>query len=182
MRLWRDNSGAVLSAEMTVLLAIVVAGVAVGANQLRNAVNSELGEIASGIRSLDQTPFMRSASTPCLSVPSAFDGLVDRVDLIELNHVYDGCGKAIFTQAIFYSGGEVAAWRLVKSESHRPERDWRTGEWVMRWTDGERLRIVRSEDFRESFSQYDIEMDERTRFPVELRRGLLFERNGGVTW
>lgn len=106
----------------------------------------------------------------------------DRVDVVEVNHVFDAQGKPVLTQAIFYDWrpmqGEydVRAWRLLKTFDHRPERDYQRGEWVMIFQDGGLLREVRSTAFRESWTQYDVERIERERLPQEWRAGLLFER------
>lgn len=93
----------------------------------------------------------------------------DRVDLVEVNHVYDACGKHTFSQLIFYDRGNVRAWRLLKHCNHRPERDPRSGEWVTIFHDGPTLREVRAGCFRERWTQYDVELDERDRLSKERR-------------
>ena len=99
----------------------------------------------------------------------------DRVDVIEVNHVFDAQGKPVLTQLIFYdwrpcqSEYDVRTWRLLKHCDHRPELDRRSGEWVARWHDGDVLREVRSTAFRESWTQYDVERIERERLPQEWR-------------
>lgn len=93
----------------------------------------------------------------------------DRVDLVEVNHVYDDNGKHTFSQLIFYDRGNVRAWRLLKNCNHRPERDPRSGEWVTIFHDGGLLREVRAACFRERWTQWDVELDERERLPKERR-------------
>lgn len=123
------------------------------------------------------------------AVPHQSGEAVDRVDLIEVNHVYDFAGKSVLVQAVFYDWrqGEyqARAWRLLKVDDsrerrllpgQRPERDWRTGEWVLLFADGQLLREVRAAAFRESWTQYDVERAERDRLPQERRGGLLFEK------
>lgn len=120
-----------------------------------------------------------------LATLPAPDPLIDRVDLIEINHVYDGAGKPIHTQAIFYAWRphqgrhDVLAWRLLKTDDARqplpgqyPERDWRTGEWIMVFTEGHYLREVRAAHFRETWTQYDPEVAERDNLPKQKRTGL----------
>jgi hypothetical protein len=108
------------------------------------------------------------------------DGVLanDRVDLIEVNHFYNERGSLVFDQIIFYdwSAAEgrfhVRAWRLVKCPAQIPHRDGQRGEYVAVWSDGEVLRRVRSDSFRESWTQYDPELLEREYLPKEHRREL----------
>lgn len=53
--LWRDESGAVLSAEVVLLGTLGVIGATVGLSALSKSVNDELTELAFAIRSLDQS-------------------------------------------------------------------------------------------------------------------------------
>lgn len=91
----------------------------------------------------------------------------DRCDVAELNHFYDENGRLIFDQVIYYKWSshterhEVIAWRLVKHESQIPARDWEGGGYVAVFSDGDISRRVRSDSFRESWTQYDPELAER---------------------
>jgi hypothetical protein len=102
----------------------------------------------------------------------------DQVDLIEVNHYYDEAGKHVFDQLIFYdwSGEEsryhVRAWRLIKHPSQFPHRDVRADAYVATWQDGDVLRSVRGEAFRETWTQYDPELLERAALPKSQRREL----------
>ena len=114
-----------------------------------------------------------------LAILPASEPIVDRVDLIEVNHVYDGRGKHVFDQLIFWDWSEdryeVRAWRLLKTKGQWPEK--RGQDWVATMTDGERLREIRATIFRETWTQYDPEVWERDRTPKERRRGLLLQSN-----
>jgi hypothetical protein len=104
--------------------------------------------------------------------------VVDEVDLIEVNHFYDEQGRHVFDQIIFYDWcgiqcrHNVRAWRLLKSPSQRPHRDWDAGGHVAVWHDGNFLRRVRSHAVRESWTQYDPELVERDFVPKEQRPDL----------
>ena len=108
------------------------------------------------------------------------DGVVatDRVDLIEVNHFYDERGRLVFDQVIFYdwssreSRHQVRAWRLLKKPAQIPYRDWLKRDFVSVWHDGEILREVHGDAFRESWTQYDPELLEREFLPKERRREL----------
>lgn len=119
------------------------------------------------------------------------DGLHDRkieesVDMIELNHFYDPCGRHIYDQVIFYhlapetSAYRVRAWCLVDDRetlSRRPSRDVARGQVRVEWYDGEHkvVRHLTSRIYRESWTQVDPErMDKRVldeRLRVSLVQG-----------
>ena len=93
----------------------------------------------------------------------------ERVDLIEVNHLYDDNAKAVLDQVIFYdwcdrvwipgieatdlhpgkpgylSGHyQIVFWRLVKSDNILPRREWPSGEYHCLWLDGDVMRRVTS--------------------------------------
>lgn len=97
--------------------------------------------------------------------------ITDRVTAIEVNHFYDEQGKLVFEQHIFLDWNPVA--------SRYDVRDWRLkkGEPVivgdnMLWTDEGRLRRVRFDVLRESWTQYDPELVEREVLSKEQRKEL----------
>jgi len=106
------------------------------------------------------------------------DVAVDRVDLVELNHFHDEQGKQVFDQIIFYDWSptrgryNVLAWRLLKHPSQLPVRDWSTGDYVTVWRDNAIVREVRAQTMRESWTQYDPELIERSFLPKDQRREL----------
>jgi hypothetical protein len=53
--LWMDEGGAVVSAELIIILTILVCGAVVGFTTLRDALVTELGDVASAIGALNQT-------------------------------------------------------------------------------------------------------------------------------
>lgn len=100
----------------------------------------------------------------------------DRTDLVELNHLYDEAGKHVFDQVIWWEWRdgyyEVIDWRLVKCSRILPKRDYQRGGYTQQWTDGCLLRRVRSQAYRETWTQYDVELVEREVVPQERRRML----------
>lgn len=54
-KLFNDESGAVISAELVLVLTILVIGVIVGLSEVSVAVNTELNDISNAIGSLDQS-------------------------------------------------------------------------------------------------------------------------------
>lgn len=111
-------------------------------------------------------------------LPPAPDVVQERCDLVEVNHFYDDKGRLVYDQVIFYdwwperSRHMIRAWRLVKSPAILPRYDWRHGCWRSFWHDGEILRDVRADCYRETWTQYDSELAERDFLPKEQRREL----------
>jgi hypothetical protein len=111
------------------------------------------------------------------------DAIRESVDLIEVNHFYGEDCKLVFDQIIFmdWSHGDarymVRSWRLIKTPLQIPYRDHANGGYTAVWVDnGDALRVVRSRDFRETWSQAgvggDPEVNEREFLPKERRKEL----------
>jgi hypothetical protein len=119
--------------------------------------------------------FFLSASV--VSVPDR-SVVKDEVDLVEVNHYHDARGEHVFDQLIFYDWSnqkrrfQVRAWRLIKTESQLPRRDYRQGNWLVRWHDDGVLREVTAASRRETWTQYDPELIERENLPQDQRLDL----------
>lgn len=112
------------------------------------------------------------------------DVIRDTVALIELNHFFDDNGNLVFDQLIFYDWTEdlrgaapphrhnVRAWVLVKSPAIVPVFDWKLKMYRAMWTNGDVTRVVYSNSYSETWTQYDPELAEREKFPKEFRREL----------
>jgi hypothetical protein len=113
-----------------------------------------------------------------LSLVPATPLVCDQVDLLELNCVYDGDGRLMLRQMIFWDWQgdqaryQVVAWRLWQEDFPLPTRDWRTGAFVLLWSDAETLRSVRARAFWQTWTQHDPEMEDRRLLSQHLRRGL----------
>lgn len=55
MRLWADQSGAVVSAELVLIITILILGMVVGLTSLRDQVTQELGDVAGAISTINQS-------------------------------------------------------------------------------------------------------------------------------
>jgi hypothetical protein len=107
--------------------------------------------------------------------------VLDRVDLVEINHFHDDQGRLILDQLIFYdwspadSRYHVRAWRRISTPAQIPLRNWRNRDFVAIWHDGKDrdvLRKVHARMIRETWTQYDPELVEREFLPQEKRRDL----------
>lgn len=116
-----------------------------------------------------------------LSIMPRDDALRDYVDLVEVAALYDDNGRLVFTQEIFWdwtptsvnSGRySVVDWRLIKSDSQIPVRDFVNDCYRVSWLDGEHYRVVLAKHYRETWEQIDVEVLEREIMPKEKRRGL----------
>lgn len=114
----------------------------------------------------------------CLGLVPSDPAILDQVDLIEVNHVYDSSGRPILDQVIFYQWSradaryQVIAWRLLRSPGQVPQRDWNRRAYVAHWFDADLLRKVVAGQCRETWTTYDPEMAERAIYPMEYRREL----------
>lgn len=116
-----------------------------------------------------------------LTLSPADEVTVDQVDLVEINHFYDDQGRLVFDQVIYYdwstvhSRYQVRDWRLLKTTTQVPLRDWREGGYVAEWEDFKQrngMRRVKSKSVRETWTQYDPELVEREFLAQEKRTEL----------
>lgn len=126
-----------------------------------------------------------SSATFTLSTEPVAPSIVDVVDLIEVNHVYDLEGKPVLSQLIYYEfvGGRyrVRTWELLKSNHQHPVYNYNLKLWTVIYTDvlsgsDEATREIRSRNKVERWTQYDPEREDRDELPSEQRHSLLFER------
>ena len=113
----------------------------------------------------------------CLCIVPQSPVPCDRVSTLELNNFYDGEGKLIFIQLIGWTENDtVRFWRMAKGDQYIPKRDWGNGGYCVTFADGDELRTVVSNSFRETWSQDDPELANRVILPAEKRKPL---RHGG---
>lgn len=106
-------------------------------------------------------------------VPQSPAVLSDSVATLEIQSFYDDEGRLIFTQLIGWNENEtVRFWRMAKTESHRPTRDWQHGGYRVTFEDGDKMRTVTSASFRETWAQHDSELENRAVLPPEQRKPL----------
>ena len=106
------------------------------------------------------------------------------VDLIELNHFHDPCGRHVYDQVIFYNVApetgkfHVRAWCLVEDRetlSRRPLMDPKTAIVRVEWWDDQQqiMRRLSSKQYRESWTQVDPERSDRACWDERLRLSLV---------
>ncbi len=104
---------------------------------------------------------------------------VDEVDVIELNHVfaYNMVARRYeprLVQFIFYRDDHVVSWQMWnKTGNACPIRV--KGGYELIYFDENILRVIKAKAFIHTQSDYDHEVDERLRLPVNKRRGLTRE-------
>lgn len=106
--------------------------------------------------------------------PTEQTGVVtDSVAVIELNKVYDDSAKPILDQWIFHertdSGFRIRAWRLDRGTTIQRHP---SGDYMLMWHDGNTLRQVRARVYRETHTQYDVELRERSIYAKDQRAEL----------
>ena len=93
-KFWSDENGAIISAELVLVLTIVILSLVVGLTELAVAINGELNDVANGIGALNQeysyTGF-RSIDATTSRFKSAAGGsrFTDGVDICDLNTAAD---------------------------------------------------------------------------------------------
>lgn len=114
--------------------------------------------------------------------------LREHCDLIEVNSMYDDQSRLVFTQLLFYDWHSDAArfnlvaWRMVKpAHSDKqsvsqplmlPRYSHAHGEWICEWLDGDVWRRVSATNARETWTQFDPELEDREWLPKEKRKEL----------
>jgi hypothetical protein len=124
---------------------------------------------------------------PCLLALTGGAGgpeskIVQKVDLIELNHCYDDLGRHCYDQVVFYEWSpdyrryHVVAWCLVDNGlSRMPSLDRAKNQYVVRWHDREssRNREIWSSLYRETWSNSDPERANKKLMDEKYRVALL---------
>jgi Flp pilus assembly pilin Flp len=83
-KLWADETGAIISAELILVVTILVLGMVVGLTTLRDQVTQELGDVALAIASINQSfSFSGATGHHSSSAGSIFIDLLDECDGID---------------------------------------------------------------------------------------------------
>ncbi|MEW4456212.1 hypothetical protein AB1L30_26340 [Bremerella sp. JC817] len=80
-RLWNDEAGFVVSAELILISTIAVIGLIVGLDSVRNAVTSELADVAGAIQNVNQS-YVWNSVTGHASAVSGSD-FIDQTDFCD---------------------------------------------------------------------------------------------------
>lgn len=81
-RLWQDQAGAIVSAELVLISTVFVIGVVAGLTAVRDAVVSELADVAAAISALDQSYQVRGiSSSSAATAPSQYLDQLDAGDV-----------------------------------------------------------------------------------------------------
>ena len=109
-------------------------------------------------------------------VPVA-EPLRDTCACLEKNFMYDGDGRLVFCQLIVWQDdlpypNRVMAWRMydkIKPEVTRDGAGWK----ILFYDDAfKTMRVIRSASFLETHLQYDPEVLDRERWPIDQRTEL----------
>ncbi len=90
-RLWSEETGAIVSAEIMLIMSILVLGVVVGLKSVRDSVVTELADVAQALSNVDQSIFYSGTAGHHASTGGAFfNDLPDFCD--------EAAGQAVGTQ------------------------------------------------------------------------------------
>ncbi len=91
-KLWADEVGAILSAELILVVTIVVLGMVVGLTTVRDQVVQELGDVAIAIAHLNQSySFSGATGHHSSTAGSIFIDLLDDCDGCDTSGAEPGC-------------------------------------------------------------------------------------------
>src|SRR5204862_4781502 len=80
-RLWKEETGAIVSAEIMLVASILVIGVIVGLKSVRDSVVTELADVAQAIGNIDQTfSFSATSGHHAFTAGSSFHDTLDFCD------------------------------------------------------------------------------------------------------
>jgi Flp pilus assembly pilin Flp len=97
-KLWKDEAGAVLSAELVLIMTILVIGMIVGLSDLQDAVVNELNDVGEAIGSLNQSFFFHGQSSTTGGITKSFtrgSTFVDRTDSCDGNECAISCDAPV---------------------------------------------------------------------------------------
>jgi Flp pilus assembly pilin Flp len=81
VKLWNDDSGAIVAAEVILIATILVIGIVTGLSSVRDAVVEELADVGAAIGSINQSYVVGGSSAHSSSAAgSAYADLVDFCD------------------------------------------------------------------------------------------------------
>jgi hypothetical protein len=105
-RLWNEQDGAILSAEIVLVASILVLGTIVGLASLRDAIVTELADVAQAIANIDQSfSFSSVTGHHTFTAGSVFNDTLDFCDGIHQNdHVRNSKCVVICTNAVHPGG------------------------------------------------------------------------------
>lgn len=107
--------------------------------------------------------------------------LKNHVEIIELNHCFTNTGGFLFDQYIFWEWNsarrcyQIVDFRMAASIPHKPYLNQRRNYVLIfsDWRTKTYLREVTSPIFRETWTRFDPEQKDRTRWPMNRRRKLV---------
>jgi Flp pilus assembly pilin Flp len=115
-RLWKDEAGAVISAEIVLVATILVIGMVVGLKSVRDSVVTELADVAQAIANIDQSySYSGIIGHAAQTTGSFFNDAADFCDV---------AGKR-FTRITLDTDNTASAWWLPRPQQ-QCER-WRDG-------------------------------------------------------
>lgn len=86
LRLWNDQSGAIVSAEIMLIASILVIGVIVGLKSLRDSIVTELADVAQAIANVNQSfSFSGVSGHHAFTAGGAFSDQADFCDTADMS-------------------------------------------------------------------------------------------------
>lgn len=93
-RLWHEDVGAIVSAEIVLIMTLLVIGMIVGLKSLRDSIVTELADIAQAFANFDQSfSFCAVTGHGAFTGGGFFADHLDFCDSNDMNHVNNNCNS-----------------------------------------------------------------------------------------
>jgi hypothetical protein len=102
--LWNDEAGFVITSELLLIVTIMVIGLIVGMVAVRDAVVTELGDVAAAIGALNQTYRYNGVTNTCSGAWTAGSVFGDQVDECDLQTGSQGAAPSYILIGLSPSG------------------------------------------------------------------------------
>ena len=110
LRLWKEETGAIVSAEIMLVATILVIGVVVGLKSVRDSVVTELADVAQAIGNVNQSySYSATAGHHTFTAGAAF---TDNADFCDTASLSDAGNSKCVTICTAYISGTVASSEL----------------------------------------------------------------------
>ena len=104
-KLWNDETGVIISAELVLVLSIAVLTMVVGLAEVATAINTELNDVANAFGSLNQSFAVTGFGSTTLTKIKAFTFGSSFIDTIDTCDVDSSCDIVVGAGTIASTGG-----------------------------------------------------------------------------
>jgi hypothetical protein len=110
LRLWKEETGAIVSAEIMLVATILVIGVVVGLKSVRDSVVTELADVAQALANVNQScSYSATAGHHAFTAGAAFTDMADFCDSAATCTDDSGNSKCVTIRTAYISGTALSS-------------------------------------------------------------------------